>query len=203
MLDGQHSSAPFRSGGPGDEVLVVLRTAAALLTVVPELRVRFRDGERFLAEVGRGPVDATAGPQIRSSVFRADVVRLHQGRRPGAEPPISATPGPCPAVDFAVTGGRVLPGGILRVRRDGSWHQVAAVTLPRDRCLAEVDDLDLSGLDVSADDDLDVTLLHADTVAADRQQTWRVLDALEAVVARTAVVGLEDHLRARGGRVRR
>jgi hypothetical protein len=202
MLDGQHSSAPFRSGGPDDEVLVVLRTAAALLHVVPELRVRFRDGERFLAEVGQGPLGA-AGPQIRSSVFRADVIRLHQGRRPGAEPPLSANAAPCPAVDFAVAGGRVLPGGILRVRRDQTWHQVAAVTLPRDRCLDAVADLDLAPLTVAADTELDVTLLSADTATADRQQTWVALDALEAVLARTAVVGLEDHLASSGGRVRR
>jgi hypothetical protein len=182
-----------RPSSPVDDPLVPLRAAAALLVAVPELRVRFRDGERFLAEVGTGPVNPVAGPQIRSSVFRADVVRMHQGRRPGAEPRLSPD-GPIPAIDYALPGGRVLPGGILRVRRDQTWHQAAAVTFGPQPFASAVGGLDLADLVVRPDVDLDVTVVTADTAAVDRHRTWQVLDRLEAVVARCAVADLEARL---------
>jgi hypothetical protein len=190
MPESQGASSPL-----DHDPLIPLRAAAALLVAVPELRVRFRDGERFLAEIGTGPVDPVAGPQIRSSIFRADVVRLHQGRRPGAHPSLSAS-GPAPAIDYALPGGRVLPGGILRVRRNRIWHQVAAVTFGPDTWAAVAEGLDLTGLLVRTDAELDVTLVGADTATEDRHRTWQVLDRLEAVLARCTVTDLEARLAA-------
>jgi hypothetical protein len=182
-----------------DRSMAALRGVAALVSVLPQLRVRVCVGDQALLDVTRG---ACTGEvlHIPPCAFRSSVARAHARRLGGQDVRFLSLPaGVDPEVVLAVpTGDEVLPGGMVRAALGGVWVHLAPVALDLHRCLAALGELCAPdggtgrGLATHHDRDLDVTVLHAQSPLGDLEAAAVARDLVETGVARCAVADLED-----------
>jgi len=180
-----------------DRGMVALRGAAALVSVVPQLRLRIRNGEEVLADVRRPPFpDEDVPPQIPPCVFHQSVARAHARRREGERMRFLSLPeGVDPAVDLGLPRpDRSLPGGIVRATLAGDWvHLVPVARSPQD-CAAAVQGRRLGDLGFHHDPDVEVTVLHLASPTGDERRSAEAVDCIERAAAACAVADLEELL---------
>jgi hypothetical protein len=118
----------------GCEGLTALRIAATLAHALPTVRVRIRDGERTLLEIGHPAT--VCGPALGPCAFRRAVAGAHEQVKQGQRLAFMGLPADvAPAVDIGVQAGdRALPGGIYRVTVGDQTVHGFATTLPPRRC---------------------------------------------------------------------
>jgi hypothetical protein len=173
-----------------DRGMSALRQGAALVRAVPQVRLRLRDGDRTLLDVGRPPMPDTGSRQVSPCAFHGAVARAHDLRAAGIRLRfLSLPPGVDPAVDVGVPpADEVLPGGIVRAAMAGVWVFALPVAGPVPALDGDV------GLHVDAA--VDVTVVHAEAPLGDRAAARRAQAAVEAAAARCAVAELEASLLA-------
>jgi hypothetical protein len=175
-----------------------LRGSAALVAVLPHLRVRVHVGGEALLDVTRG---ACGGEvlHIPPCAFHASVARAHARRLGGQDVRFLSLPaGLDPEVELSVpTGDEVLPAGMVRASLGGMWVHLAPVAQELDRVLDAVLDLCAPdegawGLGTHHDRDLGVTVLHAQSPVGDLAAAAVARELVELGVARCAVADLEE-----------
>jgi hypothetical protein len=179
-----------------DRALTALRCAAAVLHCTSGVRLRLSHDGVALFDISHPPfpdADHTVLPICR---FRAAVARAHDQHRTGHDIAMCGLPhGVDPQLSYGVrTDDRVLPGGVLRLERDGLWLHVTALawTEPSARILADHEDR--CSVQTLTDDALDVSVVCIATAAHDHPGSTEALDCLGDVAALVAVAEIEAHL---------
>lgn len=181
-----------------DRGMAAFRTGAALVHLVPQLRLRVRHGDVVVADVARPPFTDGGHPQISACAFHDSVARAHARHRAGEQLRFLSLPEEAePEVDIVVPPDDLaLPAGIVRVTAGNLWLHLVAVARSLDDCLAVTGALGLHGVGFHHDAAVGVTVLHASCVRGDELRSRRALEGIERGAVRCTVADLEDYLRA-------
>jgi hypothetical protein len=188
-----------------------VRSAAALVGVLPRARVHIRDGERTVVTVSRTPVrEGGGGFVLPPCAFRsavADAYRLYQhgARFQFLDLPVDREP----AIDVGLPAGdMVLPGGIYRVRVCGDRqlflfltglgvaaadHAVTTAIAGSEPDGDVFDQLDPQGMidgriGFHGDPAAELTVVHALAATADAEGAARVVTRLLEICAAAEMV---------------
>ncbi len=178
--------------------MITLRNGAALVHLVPSLRLRLHAANRVVADIARPPFTDDEAPQIPACLFHRAVAGAHARRSLGEQLRFMTVPdGVDPIVELGVPpGDLVLPGGIVRITLGPTRMHLVPVARPLDQCLAVLGGLGLHGLGCHYDPDVDITILHTPSPHGNDGRSAEALDRLERAAAACAVADLEDYLRA-------
>lgn len=181
-----------------DRGMAAFRNGAALVHLVPQLRLRVRHGDDIVAEIARPPFGNDDRLRIPACAFHQSVARAHGRHRAGEQLRFLSLPDDVePVVEITVPPGDLaLPGGIVRVTNVNLWMHLVAVARSLDDCLAVTGDLGLHGVGFHHDAAVGVTVLHASCARGDELRSRRALGGIERAAARCTVADLEDYLRA-------
>ncbi len=182
-----------------DRAIAALRCNAAVLAATSGVRLRISHEGRPIFEISHPPFPTEPPcPLIPTCRFRAAVARAYADQAAGRPVAMCGLPqGTDPQISYGVTGAdRVLPGGALRLERDGRWLHVAAFPRPE----ATVDDHLLRDGHADAqplvDDELDVTLVCVTCASGDELSSSAAIDRLNDLAAHVAIAEIEAHLAA-------
>jgi hypothetical protein len=189
-----------------EEGLAAVRIAATLTHMYGALRIRIRGGDRLFAEVAWPPAprppDGAAA--IHPCAFRTSVAELWSEAREGRHAAVDHEP----SVGLGVApGGVVHPSGIAKIPVQDRFVYAFGATLDPDQCHEIAEELartlepgaGVLGLGLRGDADTEVTVTYVDTApesVLSPEDEQAVIDVLEQLMARYAVVQLLDRVQA-------